>query len=197
MDELNGAESTVCDEKSSMAYNASSRKQSRAAVAKKIAYILNGVNKRKIPFNREDLKFVIGGAAFKEYYDFVSLGAYKILRTKAKQFCDERGVCFFGHIDGVTIEHPIPVAVAVDRLCELSKDGMGEAACEQFLEFFAKIALVSTDENKRLKDAKLTSSMPDGWRWCARNVYARYAAVNIKQKKFKADHSVSADVGRK
>lgn len=172
-----------------MAYNAAYIKQTRSEIARKIAFVLNARFRQddSIAFDRDDLRFIIGGACFKNVYDYVSEKALNIVLEKQPKSICPKGVLLAGHIDGkkLVIEHPIPVSVLVDKLCGMASDHvLEENEVKVFLRNFAKIALISKEEDQLLRQANLNSSMPDSWDWDPSKVYARYDQVGVVQYDF-------------
>lgn len=81
---------------------------------------------------------------------------------------------------GVTREHVIPVVELFDYFDEMRKQL--KLTEKSILKFMPKleIALITVEENNKLKDAHLSSSMPKGW-WksCKRDPFDRYREAGL------------------
>ena len=169
-----------------MPYNAEYRKMSIDQKAKILAYVLNGWSRSNdpIPYNKDDLKFVIGGVAFKPTYDFVSKEAFRILMQRNPERDFSKGVKFEHYISGriMVKEHPIPVTVMIEHICEIakSKQGVSEEQCRNIIDRYAKIALISAEEDARIRNKGLNNAMPQGWSWEQGDIFARYKELGIE-----------------
>ena len=169
-----------------MPYNAEYRKMSTDKKARILAYVLNGLSRLTdpIPYNKDDLKFVIGGVAFKPRYDFVSKEALKILKQRNPERDFAQGVKYEHYIGGRVMvkEHPIPVTVMIEHICKIAQEqhGISEEECRDIINKYAKIALISADEDAKIRAMGLNNAMPKDWNWQDGDVFARYTAAGIE-----------------
>ena len=73
----------------------------------------------------------------------------------------------------VTVEHAVPIRILFERFLEAEEASRMRRVLETY-----RVAVVTREEDARLRAAGLTSSMPSGWRWgdCPN---ARWEAVGI------------------
>ena len=73
-----------------------------------------------------------------------------------------------------TFEHPVPSKVVLNELLKVTKD----SDRLEILKFADCVVILSGDEDKKLSNSKLKSSMPNGWNYFD-NIFARYETVGI------------------
>lgn len=101
------------------------------------------------------------------------LGAEIVSTSAYKQISD-------GAQSGFVGEHIVPVSVINKALLELSE--LNVEKISKTIRNLSKRAVITTTEDKLLKEKGLSKKMPDGWKWDGKNIMARYEAVGIKTK---------------
>lgn len=177
-------------------YNENYRRMSIDQVAKIVAYVINGYARHDIPFNELDIGFVLGGAAVRDRFAFVSEGAYAAIKRNAPRRIvvdgeRELGINYLenswirGEHPRLIIEHVVPRAVLKEGLIAKAKDHeLTASECAEFLRAYAKVGLVIKDDDDRLTACGLKSCMPEGWNWAPGEVFARYVKAEIKEHVF-------------
>ena len=74
-----------------------------------------------------------------------------------------------------TFEHAVPIKVLLELLCQCKT----RSKQRKLLDRYAIACLVTKDEDKKLRQRRLRSRMPEGWT-CGDDVFARYNAVGIE-----------------
>ena len=83
---------------------------------------------------------------------------------------------FYGKKTSYVYEHSVPAKII---RTELLKSDRTEATVAKILKQSGKVTLLLNKENKKLKDAKLQSEMPAGWK-IGDDAEARYKVVGIQ-----------------
>lgn len=86
---------------------------------------------------------------------------------------------FYGRERPYMYEHPVPAKVVRTALL---KSNRTETAVAKILKQTGKVTLLLRKENKKLKDARLRSAMPAGWK-IGDDPKARYKEVGIRISK--------------
>lgn len=82
-----------------------------------------------------------------------------------------------GNTSGLIGEHIVPVSIINKALLQLSDTSIEEIS--KTVKSLSKRAVITVEEDKRLKGKGLSKTMPEGWEWNGHNVMARYETVGI------------------
>lgn len=109
------------------------------------------------------LAYIVASLCVRTEYRYISDGAQKQLKgipSPNYNYVYNKN----GHPEykGLTNEHTIPVSVIVDHLLDPNNGGWTAESLTDFLKKVSGIALITTDENKRINKAGLRNKLPDG-----------------------------------
>ena len=129
------------------------------------------------------IKFSLGGLYVREYIRLISKEALKNIRKINSTFTvPDEGVPY-GTLSlrkmGITYEHVIPVESLYKHLAQLYRDGKLTERYIAKLIPMLNIAVISTKENKMLREAGYNETMPKDWSWSRRDPLMRYRAAGL------------------
>jgi len=83
---------------------------------------------------------------------------------------------FYGKDKPFIYEHPVPAGITRN---ELFRTDLSVESIKQVLQSSGRVTLLLRTEDTQLREAKLNTKMPDGWRF-GDNPFARYHEVGIE-----------------
>jgi len=75
-------------------------------------------------------------------------------------------------------EHVVPISIVLTKLNNI-KD-ISVTSISDLVKMYSTKAVITKEEDERLKDNKLQKNMPDDW--CGKDIMSRYKYVNIEVK---------------
>lgn len=140
----------------------------------------------KNDFNKENIKFMIGGVADKGIYQYASTMALTQIKSIAPDWITDKGIKLPGNPNTeskialkrtLTIEHSVPNIYVCNYLYNLENDDINQALLMKIFDVL-KCVIITVDEDNLL-NKKYKTSMPNGWCF-DNNVFARYKECGIK-----------------
>ena len=131
---------------------------------------------------KDGTKYSLGGLYVRPIITLVSSDALKLIKKKNREaIVPGKGIDYAKlkvSVAGVTREHVIPVEALYQHL-----DDMGDRLTERIIRKMMpklEIAIITKDQNQKLKEAGLNSAMPEGW-WQRKNLdpLERYRCANL------------------
>jgi len=92
----------------------------------------------------------------------------------------EKQIAAGGNLAGLVGEHVVPVSVINKKLLELPASRLSIEEISITVKELSKRAVITKDEDQKLRQKQLSKKMPNGWKWDGHNEMARYAAVGIE-----------------
>lgn len=110
---------------------------------------------------REVLSFIVGGLYVCKRYRYISKEALKILKENGIKDIPVPRKTKSIPCKGITIEHTVPINLAVDYFLSLSFSDINNSRLVDIIRSIAGTSLITDDENKQLRFAQLNKSLPD------------------------------------
>ena len=132
---------------------------------------------------KDGIKFSLGGLYVREHVGLISKEALKnIYRIDPGVEITDKGVAYGVLPVGkmrVTYEHIIPVEALYQHLAQLYRDDkLSERYIVKLIPMLM-IAVITTEENKMLRNAGYNETMPTEWSWSMRDPLMRYRAAGL------------------
>lgn len=127
-------------------------------------------------WNKDNIKFMIGGLADSRIYKYASKKAYKKIKKEYPECFLENGFKIPNKSD-FTVEHTIPNEFVYKYLFKLTEEG--KISKQIITKILGKLVctIICTDENKKLNET-YKSTMPEDWSFND-NQFERYTQTEI------------------
>jgi len=88
------------------------------------------------------------------------------------------------HGEKSIVEHVVPVSIIIEKVmeCYAKHKKISVAEIENVIKEWSFLALISMDDDKKLRYSRLTKTMPEDWD--GKNKFARYEEAGIELEEF-------------